>query len=151
MKNWLGSGPWTREQVETHLSLCRVPLRLGCLDGTGRPRVVSLWFEWNDSALYCATQKDSAVARWLGASPAVGFEVSADSPPYRGVRGSGIAEIDLLRGSAQLRRLLDRYAVPEDAKLRADLLRRTSSEVAIRIDPIRIDSWDYTERMTGVR
>jgi hypothetical protein len=151
MSKWQGSGPWTPDNVEAYLSKCRIPLRLGCTDGSGVPRIVSLWFEWDEGALCCAPQRDSAVVRWLEARPNVGFEVSADAPPYSGIRGTGVASLDVSRGGEQLRRLLDRYEVAEGASLRAALLKNENAEVRIQIQPVRIDSWDYTERMVGVR
>ena len=151
MRSWNASGPWSEQQIEDYLEQSRIPFRLACIDCNDVPRIVSLWFEWSEGAFYYATQSDSATARWLGARSRVGFEVAADTPPYRGVRGSGGAVLDSARGSTQLRRLLDRYEIREGASLRAALLRKEESEVCIRIQPDRLDSWDYTERMSESR
>ena len=150
MPSWNASGPWSAQQVSDYLTKTRIPVRLACIDFNEVPRIVSLWFEWNEGALYCATQADAATARWLGARSCVGFEVASETPPYRGVRGSGVAVLDAARGRTQLLRLLDRYEIGEASSLRATLLRNQNSEVCIRIDPDRMDSWDYSARMVGV-
>ena len=148
--NWVASGPWSAIRIEDYLSETRIPIRLACIDGDGVPRIVSLWFEWAAGAFCCATQNNAAVARWLRERPQVGFEVSSDLPPYSGIRGTGVASLDRTRGGPQLRKLLDRYGVEAGSSLRSSLLAKEQSEVCIRVQPDRIASWDYTERMKDV-
>lgn len=47
-----------------------------------------------------------------------------------------------------LRALIARYYGSEDSELARWLLSRSDAEVAIRIEPIRMSSWDYRKRMT---
>jgi hypothetical protein len=63
------------------------------------------------------------------------------------VRGQGRAELRPEEGESVLRRLIQRYLGSEDAPLARWLLRRPGAEVAIRIEPRRIVSWDYSARM----
>ena len=50
-------------------------------------------------------------------------------------------------GGALLGELLDRYLGGRDAPLARRLLAHAADEVAIRVAPTRLVSWDYTERM----
>jgi hypothetical protein len=76
--------------------------------------------------------------------------VSPNQPPYRGVRGRGRATLDAVRGEAVLRRLLRRYLGDEDSDLARWLLSRANEELAVRIEPSSIRTWDYTRRMEGI-
>ncbi|UCE85528.1 MAG: pyridoxamine 5'-phosphate oxidase family protein [Deltaproteobacteria bacterium] len=144
-------GPWSLEQVRRHLDETRIPIRLSCQNPSGFPLLVSLWYLHRDDALWCATRRDAAIARFLRRDARCGFEVARDAPPYRGVRGVGHAQLVEARGEEILRALVDRYLGSEDVPLARWLLARADREVAIRIEPARIVSWDYSERMQGIR
>lgn len=77
------------------------------------------------------------------------FEIAGEKPPYRGVRGQGEATLHPERGAKILATLLDRYEISRKGRLGAWLMSRSADEVAIRIDPTWIGSWDFTERMGG--
>ena len=83
----------------------------------------------------------------LEADGQVGFEVAADLPPYRGVRGTGVASVSSHDVAAVLDALLDRYHAAASPSLAAWLRSRIESEVVIAIQPEVISSWDFTERM----
>jgi nitroimidazol reductase NimA-like FMN-containing flavoprotein (pyridoxamine 5'-phosphate oxidase superfamily) len=141
------SGPWSVEQVVDHLRRTAIPIRLAT-QGTD-PLVQSLWFLFDDGALWCATQADSVVARRIRANPRCAFEVSADTPPYRGVRGTGRAELLPDRAADVLPRLIDRYVGDGPSSLADWLVSRIDSEVAVRITELAVTSWDYSERMAS--
>ncbi|MFB6228541.1 MAG: hypothetical protein ABEH88_08270 [Halobacteriales archaeon] len=123
----------------------------------------------------CATGTNADVVRFLEADPAVAFEVSANEPPYKGVRSRGMATITPDEGKSVLRALIERYLGDTDIRVdrtvdRISLHRtrrisiRTSvdpytppgprllgaerTEVTITIDPERVHSWDFTTRMS---
>jgi hypothetical protein len=79
----------------------------------------------------------------------VGFEVAADTPPYRGVRGTGVAHLINHDVESTLRRLIKRYQGDERTELSDWLLGRVDSEVAVRIEPRTIATWDYASRMNN--
>jgi len=139
------SGPWSAEQITDFLRETAIPLRLA--SSGAYPIVQSLWFVHQDDALWCATQSDSVLVRRLRASDRCGFEVSADTPPYRGVRGTGHGTV--LPGAAAeiLPRLIDRYLGPESTPLATWLLSRLDREVAVRVDGLVVTTWDYSARM----
>jgi nitroimidazol reductase NimA-like FMN-containing flavoprotein (pyridoxamine 5'-phosphate oxidase superfamily) len=126
------------------------PVRLACVGSDGFPRVVSLWYQYQDGRLYCVTHRDSQLARLLAAETRVGFEVAPNSPPYRGVRGQGRATLAPLGEHNTLNELLQRYLGGVDSPLANWLLSRSEEELLITIEPLRLFSWDYSERMAGL-
>jgi nitroimidazol reductase NimA-like FMN-containing flavoprotein (pyridoxamine 5'-phosphate oxidase superfamily) len=144
------SGPWSLKRVQDHLDTARIPIRLACVNALGFPIVASLWYVHREGALWCATQSKAALARFLETNPRCGFEVSGDTPPYRGVRGWGKAGIFPEKGEEVLRDLIARYLEDDSVPVARWLLSRVESEVAIRIQPERLVSWNYGERMKGI-
>jgi len=141
------SGPWSAARVGAYLERSVLPLRLGCASPEGAPLVASLWYVWHEQAIWCATRASARVAQLLWENPSCAFELAPDAPPYRGVRGQGRAELRPEDGEAVLRRLLKRYLGSEDVPLGRWLLGRPGVEVAVRIAPRWIASWDYGARM----
>ena len=140
---------WNEAQIATFMTESHIPLRLAVLDGAGFPLVMSLWFLYEDGALWCATNAKARVLGYLTSQPRCGFEVAGDMPPYKGVRGKGKASLHPERGAEILKRLLDRYAIDPNSKFAAMLLSKIDQEVAIRIAPDQISSWDFSPRMKG--
>ena len=141
-------GPWSPDQVERFLQEIRVPIRVACNTASGHPLLASLWFVPLNGALWCATQRTARVASLLVKDPRCGFEVSVEAPPYRGVRGSGLAILHADRGEEILRILIDRYVGGSNSKLARLLLARVENEVAIELQPETLVSWDYQARMS---
>lgn len=141
------SGPWDSRAIEGWLDETVIPLRLATTGGHG-PIVQSLWFAYDDGALWCATQTDSVVTGRVRQEPRVGWEVSPDEPPYRGARGRGTATVveDPDLAGDVLRRLIARYG-QSGTDLERWLLSRVSTEVALRIDDLVVTSWDFSPRM----
>lgn len=63
------------------------------------------------------------------------------------MRGQGVASLHPERGAEVLRRLLARYGVAPDSRLACSLLAHAEREVAIRIAPEWMTSWDFAARM----
>jgi nitroimidazol reductase NimA-like FMN-containing flavoprotein (pyridoxamine 5'-phosphate oxidase superfamily) len=143
----MSKGPWSRHQIEVFLEHALVPVRLACNGSSGHPVLVSLWFLPIDGKLWCATQRSAHVASMLTRDPHCAFEVSVEKPPYRGVRGPAVASLHDDRGEEILRKLLDRYLQGSNSKLESLLLSRAENETAIAIEPKKLVSWDYSERM----
>lgn len=144
----INSGPWDETQVTAFLQQTAIPVRLAT-SGVAAPIVQSLWFEFVDDALWCCTRADALLTRRLQRNPACGFEIAGDLPPYRGVRGTGIAQILPASSAADvLPRLIDRYLGDRESSLARWLLSRIDDEVAIRIGALRVTTYDFTSRMT---
>jgi len=143
------SGPWSVDTIEGYLRSAVLPIRVASVAHTGWPTVVSLWYLYDEGAIWCATQRTARLVARLEREPRCGFEIAADSIPYRGVRGRAQATIDGQRGAILLPRLIDRYLGRTDSPLGSWLLARVDSEVAIRLDHLRVSTWDFTARMTA--
>jgi hypothetical protein len=135
--------------VNAYLDAIAIPIRLSCVDKSGWPRVFSLWYLRRGGEICCSTQARSLIASALTANPRCAFEVAADHPPYRGVRGRGLARVESQPPEDILSYLIHRYLGDEDSSLARWLLGRRSSEVTIRVVPSHLHSWDYTRRMTS--
>ena len=142
------SGPWTPAQVEAYLAATAIPIRLAS-NGRTYPLVQSLWFRYEGAALWCCTRADSVLVRRLRRDRHCAFEVSADTPPYRGVRGRGKATVLTSGADETLPALLTRYLGGTDSPLAGWLLSRIEDEVVIRIDDLTVTSWDFSARMSG--
>ena len=137
----------TLARFEKYLEETVIPLRLAGRTESGWPINLSLWFLYEDDALYCATPSRAKIVRHLEHDPRCAFEIASDLPPYCGVRGQAKAEILPHLGSEILERLLHRDHGGTESTLAKNLLKDPSAEVAIRLEPIRVHSWDFTERM----
>ena len=140
------SGPWPPAEVEAFLSAATIPVRLAS-NGRTYPLVQSLWFRYEEGAVWCCTRADSVLVRRLLRDPHCAFEVSADQPPYRGVRGRGRATVLTEGAATTLPVLLDRYLGGTDSALATWLLSRLDEEVVIWIADLVVTSWDYSARM----
>ena len=140
------SGPWAATEVSSFLREATIPVRLAT-NGRTYPLVQSLWFRFEDDALWCCTQADSVLVKRLTRDPHCAFEVSADEPPYRGVRGRGRATILGEGADRTLPALLARYLGSDPSPLSDWLMSRLDREVVVRIDHLVVTSWDYTARM----
>jgi hypothetical protein len=143
----ISGGPWSADAIDQYLRTAVLPVRLASIAADGSPVVLSLWYLYEDGAIWCATQRTARIIARLEREPRCGFEIAADSIPYRGVRGRARATIDVHRGATLLPRLLNRYLGGTDSPLAARLLARAEHEVAICLDHMRVSTWDFTERM----
>lgn len=138
-------------EFEEYLDAVRIPVRLACNTTTDWPTVISLWFLHKDGLLYCATQKTAKIVNYLQNDPRCAFEIAEDQPPYCGIRGQARARIDETRGAEILEKLLVRYLGNTESNLASSLLANSDTEIAIMLEPIRIFTWDFTDRMAEVQ
>lgn len=141
------SGAWDEREAVEFLNTVNVPLRLGCLIVSDRPWIVPLWYRFRNGAIQCSTSERADVVRFLREHPDVAFDVSTNDPPYRGVRGAGVASIEPDPEKDVLRDLLDRYLGGRGNPLATRLMEEHRDEVTIEIEPDRVYSWDFTDRM----
>lgn len=140
-------GPWSPDQIQRFLEEARIPVRLACNGASGHPVMASLWFEWEADRIWCATQCGAHVVSLLKDDPRCAFEVSIETPPYRGIRGTATAQLHAERGEEVLRRLLGRYVGDLETPFARSLLVKSATETAIAIEPRTLVSWDFRERM----
>jgi hypothetical protein len=137
-------------QMESYLHSVKIPIRLACTTESGWPMALSLWFQYQNGRLFCATQKSARVVSYLLNNPRCAFEIAEDRPPYCGVRGQAIASIDEKIGASILEQLLVRYLGGIDNTLARKLLAKRENEVAIVLKPVNIFTWDFSRRMQQI-
>lgn len=142
------SGPWDASTTEAFLSNEVIPVRLATTGRTGAI-VQSMWFDYVDGFIWCSTQADSVIVRRLRHDPRVGFEVAPDSPPYHGVRGRAIADIVHMGAAEVLDRLIEKYLDDPASNLARWLRSRRTTEVALRLNPLTMHTFDYSARMSS--
>jgi nitroimidazol reductase NimA-like FMN-containing flavoprotein (pyridoxamine 5'-phosphate oxidase superfamily) len=144
------SSAWSLDKIERFVDSQRIPIRLAFLTPRREPLVCSLWYLYDDRSFWLATQKSARVARNLECRPLCGFEIAPETPPYKGVRGQAEARLLPERGPDILARLIDRYLGGRDSDFARWLMARSDREVAIRLTPTWLTSWDFAARMQGV-
>ena len=137
-------------QVSDFLEEMRIPIRLTVTTPSGWPMVLSLWFQYQDGVLVCATQESARIISYIKNDPRVAFEIAPDSPPYRGVRGQAIARIDKSSGKNVLEQLLLRYVGDLNNQFAQKLLAKSETEVAIYLEPKKVFTWDFSDRMKAI-
>jgi nitroimidazol reductase NimA-like FMN-containing flavoprotein (pyridoxamine 5'-phosphate oxidase superfamily) len=137
-------------EIITFMEETVIPLRLACVTKSGWPVTLSLWYVYLDGAIYCATQQSARVVRYLENEARCGFEIASDLPPYCGMRGQARAVIEPKKGADVLEILLNRYLDGTENQLAQGLLSKKDKEVAIRIAPVNITTWNFKDRMQDV-
>jgi len=141
------SGPWDFSRTEEFLSHEVIPVRLATIGRTGAI-VQSMWFDYADGFIWCSTQADSVIVRRLRHDPRVGFEIAPDQPPYHGVRGRALADIVHIGAAEVLDRLIEKYLDDPGSNLARWLRSRRTTEVALRLNPLTMHTFDYSARMS---
>jgi len=140
-------GPYSPAHAASFLDDTVVPMRMAVQTSGGFPLLLSLWFAREEGTLVAAVHRDSRLVRRLEENPRCAFEVALNTTPYRGVRGQAEVDVDSARGGEVLERLLQRYVGGLDSSLARWLLSRRDDELALVLRPVRMESWDYGERM----
>lgn len=128
----------------------KIPLRFSCINNSGWPVILSLWYLQKDEKIYCATQKNAKVIQYLQENPKCAFEIAPDKPPYLGIRGRGKVVLREDIALEILESLIIRYLGNKDSSLAKFLLSQRENEVAIEIIPSKLFSWDYSARMNDI-
>lgn len=138
---------WNEEQISRFLSGATLPIRLSFLNKDNEPQICSLWFLFDQGALWAASHENAFLIRQLKRHKQVAFEVSTNDYPYKGVRGK--AEVELRKDDAEpvLKALINKYLGDSNSQLASWLLGRAKEEYAIKISPTFINSWDFSDRM----
>jgi nitroimidazol reductase NimA-like FMN-containing flavoprotein (pyridoxamine 5'-phosphate oxidase superfamily) len=144
------TGAWNQDEIESFLDSQTIPLRLSYKTGDEATWIVSLWYQYRDGELYCATKSSADVVNDLKQSPRCSFEISTNEPPYKGVRGTVKAHLQDDTNKETLRSLIERYLGDTSSELAGSLLSSDRAETRIRLDIISIYSWDFTDRMKDV-
>jgi nitroimidazol reductase NimA-like FMN-containing flavoprotein (pyridoxamine 5'-phosphate oxidase superfamily) len=139
-------GAWTGAEIESFLGEARIPLRVA-IQGAKGPLIVALWYQYEKGSLWSCSPSHSFVVQALEVHSEVGFDVSTNDLPYKGVRGRCHAYCNDTESKRELEHLLRRYLGGTDNGLARWLLARPVTETVIRFDIDWLTSWDFTPRM----
>ena len=138
---------WSKEQISSYLDRVTSPLRISYNDVDGYPNICSLWFFHQDGALWSASHKNSHLIKTLTRKPKIAFEVATNEYPYHGVRGKADAVLVKDDGADILEKVIDKYLATSNNQLADWLLSRKHDEYAIKISPLSVNAWDFSNRM----
>jgi nitroimidazol reductase NimA-like FMN-containing flavoprotein (pyridoxamine 5'-phosphate oxidase superfamily) len=139
---------WDTQAIDKFLRTTVIPISLACNNKAGAPLICSLWYLYDDEVLWCATSQSASIVKFLEHESRCAFEIAPESMPYRGVRGQGQATMVAEQGPAVLLQLIDKYLGTRETEFAAWLIGRSADEVAIRIEPDWLNSWDFSSRMS---
>jgi len=135
------------EEIDKFIPDEKIPIRVCFIKSNNIPAVVSLWYVYKDDKIYCATQKTAKIVSYLQKNPVCGFEIAADKPPYKGIRGEGNVQFLNKTGAYVLDLLIDKYLGEKESTLSKFLKNNSKDEIAIEITPQKVFNYDYSERM----
>jgi hypothetical protein len=144
------SSAWDAGRIESFLSQSRIPARIACNAGRGFPLLNSLWYEYFEQSIWCATHETSAILGFLQRDPRCAFEIAANEPPYRGVRGQATVTLSREGAGPLLERLIARYLGDTNPALASWLLGRADQEYVLQLRPTWLSAWDYSPRMQAL-
>ncbi len=147
MKTLSPKSAWSASQATDFLESFDGPLRIAVTTASGFPLICSLWYQFRDGQILCATQKQAVITRHLERDGRCAFELSTNDPPYFGLRGRGLATVTSLGAAELLEQVSSRFLGDEETPFKQWLRRRSADEVCIKIEPSWVTSWDYRKRM----
>lgn len=120
--------------------------RLAYIGLDGRPRVVPIWFAYQDGAFIMVTGPKAEKVPALQANPAVALSIDSATPPYRVLLVSGDAQVEPTPGMAEEYEGLARKYLGAGADgYLAQLRRRVREQRRIRVTP---RSWRVLDFVT---
>ena len=143
----------TREEAERFLlESSKLNLQIATIDEKGDPNIQPVWFNYDKDAekLLILTSKSAKKTQNLRNRPTIYFSVDDENPPYKGVKGKGIATVieDPNRIVPQAEKISMKYLGTLDhpaAKEMADRS-RNGEGVLVEISPKFFSTWDFGKR-----
>ena len=135
--------PLTQQERADLLSLA-MPAHLATLDPAGFPRVLPIWFLWEEGIFYLSSRPQSRHVQDLARDPRAGLCIAVEeSPtetgyrPFRQIMVRGKAHILLDPDATWARKLIHKY-IPGEAGVRRAKLEAGKPHVVIVLRPERM-------------
>ena len=143
----------TEEEVNSFLK-SKLNLQLATIDEDGYPSIQPLWFLYDKESgkIYISTQKTTRKARNLSKnSDKIYFSIDDENPPYKGVKGRGVARIseNIDWNRPIIEKIIVKYLGTLDNPLALMLLENAKKgiQVVIEITPKFFSAWDFGKSM----
>ncbi len=126
----------------------KIPARLAYIATDGTPRVVPIWFHWNEKEFVIGTPPKAPKLKALAKNPKVALTIDDDTFPHKVLLVRGTARLESVNGVAPEYALAaDRYFGPEQGKAWvAQMEQMSSSMVRITITPDWVGLLDFQTR-----
>src|SRR5918995_2501317 len=139
----------TREEAERFLE-SKLNLQIATIDEKGEPNIQPVWFYYDkdQGKLLITTSKLAKKTQNLRRKSTIYFSIDDENPPYKGVKGKGIATIveeDPNRIVPQADRISMKYLGTVDHPV-AKMIRDGAMKgevVLVEISPKFLSTWDY--------
>ena len=138
---------WQRTQIDDFLTKSTMPVRISFVDSSGHPRICSLWYRYDNGAIWSASHQNAFLIKQLKKNQKVAFEISSNDYPYKGVRGKALATLVKSDAEPVLKALIAKYLGESNKKLASWLVGRADEEYAIKLVPESVNAWDFSDRM----
>lgn len=131
-----------------HLLQSNVPARLAYVWMDGTPRVVPIWFHWNEREFVLGTPPKAPKLKALARNPKVALSIDDNSFPYKALSVRGTAKMELLKGVApEYATAAERYFGKAQGKAWVEQMRAMAPEmVRITITPEWVCLLDFQTR-----
>ena len=126
----------------------KIPARLAYIWTDGTPRVVPIWFHWNEREFIMATPPKAPKLKALAKNPKVSLTIDDNTFPHKVLMVRGTARLEPLEGIVpEYAMAADRYFGPEQGKAWvAGLAQMISSMVRVTVTPDWVGLLDFQTR-----
>jgi nitroimidazol reductase NimA-like FMN-containing flavoprotein (pyridoxamine 5'-phosphate oxidase superfamily) len=132
----------TQQEIADLVSLA-MPAHLATLDPAGFPRVIPIWFLWEDGSFYLSSGPQSRHVQDLTRDPRAGLCITIEESqtetgyrPFRQIMVRGFAHVLPDTDASWARKLIGKY-IPGEAGMRRARLEAGKSHVVIVLRPER--------------
>ena len=138
----------TEEEAERFLE-SKLNLQIATIDEKGEPNIQPVWFYYDkdEGKLLIITSKLAKKTQNLRNRPTIYFSVDDENPPYKGVKGKGIATIveDPNRIVPQAEKISMKYLGTLDHPAAKEMADRSKNGegVLVEISPKFFSTWDF--------
>ena len=138
----------TRDEIEKFLD-SKLNLQLATTDDQGEPNIQPVWFYYDKDGekLLITTSKLARKTQNLRNKPTIYFSIDDENPPYKGVKGKGIATLveDPDKTVSQGDRISMKYLGTLDHPIAKMISEgsKNGDNVVIEISPKFFSTWDY--------
>ena len=147
--NLIKSSAWSEAKVSSFLSTSTIPMRIAT-STTSFPTLCSVWYMFDEQQgdLLCVSHENSRLVSDLMENQKCSFEIAPNDPPYCGVRGKAVVTLSKDNALETLNTVMPRYLGGTESRLAKWLIGRSEEEYVVRLTPVQLTSWDYSERMS---
>lgn len=135
--------PLTQHEIADMLALA-IPVHLATLDAAGFPRVIPIWFLWEEGVFYLSSGPQSRHVQDLARAPRAGLCLAVEeSPtetgyrPFRQIMVRGYAHVQPDTDASWARKLIGKY-IPGEAGMRRAKQEAGKPHVVIVLRPERV-------------